>query len=80
MILELINYIDINISLLNLINYLTVRAGLALFTSFALILFFGPALINYISSFQEDGQPIRDDGPQSHLIAKNDRILIPYLY
>tara|TARA_Y100000389_G_C17430908_1_gene502556 strand:+ start:319 stop:1407 length:1089 start_codon:yes stop_codon:yes gene_type:complete len=70
MILELINYIDINISLLNLVNYLTVRAGLALFTSFALILFFGPALINYISSFQEDGQPIREDGPQSHLIAK----------
>ena len=49
MILELINYIDINISLLNLVNYLTVRDGLALFTSFALILFFGPALINYIS-------------------------------
>ena len=70
MILELINYIDVNISLLNLVNYLTVRAGLALFTSFALILFFGPALINYISSFQEDGQPIREDGPQSHLIAK----------
>ena len=57
MILELINYIDINISLLNLVYYLTVRAGLALFTSFVLILFFGPALINYISSFQEDGQP-----------------------
>tara|TARA_X000000368_G_scaffold417727_1_gene414942 strand:+ start:5694 stop:6782 length:1089 start_codon:yes stop_codon:yes gene_type:complete len=70
MILELINIVDINISLLNLVNYLTVRAGLALFTSFALILFFGPSLINYISSFQEDGQPIREDGPQSHLIAK----------
>ena len=70
MILELINIIDINISLLNLVNYLTVRAGLALFTSFGLILLFGPSLISYISSFQEDGQPIREDGPQSHLIAK----------
>ena len=70
MILELINIVDINISLLNLVNYLTVRAGLALFTSFGLILLFGPSLISYISSFQEDGQPIREDGPQSHLIAK----------
>ena len=70
MILEIINIIDINFSLLNLINYLTVRAGLALFTSFILILLFGPYLIDLISSFQEDGQPIREDGPQSHLIAK----------
>ena len=70
MILELINIIDINISLLNLVNYLTVRAGLALFTSFTLILLFGPSLINLISLFQEDGQPIREDGPQAHLIAK----------
>tara|TARA_Y100000287_G_scaffold46839_1_gene36423 strand:+ start:5343 stop:6431 length:1089 start_codon:yes stop_codon:yes gene_type:complete len=70
MILELINIIDANISLLNLLNYLTVRAGLALFSSFLLILLFGPRLINFISSFQDEGQPIREDGPQSHLIAK----------
>ena len=70
MILELINILEINISLLNLVNYLTVRAGLALFTSFILILLFGPRLINFISSFQDEGQPIREDGPQSHLIAK----------
>ena len=70
MILELINIIDANISLLNLLNYLTVRAGLALFSSFLLILLFGPKLINFISSFQDEGQPIREDGPQSHLIAK----------
>ena len=70
MILEIINTIDINLPFLNLINYLTVRSGLALFTSFILILFFGPYLISVISSFQEGGQPIREDGPQSHLIAK----------
>jgi len=70
MILELINIIDANISLLNLLNYLTVRAGIALFSSFLLILLFGPKLINFISSFQDEGQPIREDGPQSHLIAK----------
>ena len=55
---------------MNLLNYLTVRAGLALFSSFLLILLFGPKLINFISSFQDEGQPIREDGPQSHLIAK----------
>lgn len=56
--------------MLNIFKYLTVRAGFALMTSFALIIFFGPSLINVISSFQKDGQPIRKDGPQSHLIAK----------
>ena len=31
---------------------------------------FGPALIKKISSYQSIGQPIREDGPESHIIAK----------
>ncbi len=69
MILYLINQFDL-ISLQNFISYLTVRTGLALFTSFSFILFFGPFLINLISKYQTHGQPIRDDGPEGHLIAK----------
>ena len=78
MILELIYYLNTEFTeyqilihpLLNIFKYLTVRAGLALLTSFILIIVFGPALINLISSFQGEGQPIREDGPQSHIIAK----------
>ena len=44
--------------------------GSKLFTSFFFILLFGPALINKISSYQSIGQPIREDGPESHIIAK----------
>ena len=38
----------------------------ALFVSFVL----GPAVIRWLKSKQADGQPIREDGPQSHLITK----------
>ena len=69
MILYLINQFDL-ISLQNFISYLTVRTGLALFTSFSFILVFGPFLITQISKYQTHGQPIRDDGPEGHLIAK----------
>ena len=31
---------------------------------------FGPYLIKLLSKFQVDGQPIRLDGPESHLVAK----------
>jgi len=46
------------------------RFGLALMTSLFFILFFGPFLIRQISKFQLEGQPIRLDGPETHLIAK----------
>ena len=39
-------------------------------TSFILIILFGPLFIRKLSSLQVDGQPIRSDGPQSHIIAK----------
>ena len=69
MILYILEYLNIP-GLYNFFNYLTVRTGFALFTSFFFILLFGPALINKISSYQSIGQPIRDDGPESHIIAK----------
>ncbi len=55
---------------LNLFNYLTFRAGGALFTAFFVTLFLGPKLIRKLKQIQKKGQPIRQDGPKSHLINK----------
>tara|TARA_B100001996_G_scaffold10069_1_gene8494 strand:- start:1439 stop:2437 length:999 start_codon:yes stop_codon:yes gene_type:complete len=39
-------------------------------TSFLLIIIFGPFFIKKLSALQTEGQPIRVDGPQSHIVAK----------
>ena len=70
MVLFIIEYFNYTNSVFNVLNYITIRSGLALMTSLFFILFFGPYLIRLISKFQLEGQPIRLDGPQSHLIAK----------
>ena len=62
-------YIE-NFNFLNLFNYLTFRAGGALFTAFFISLFLGPKLIKKLKSVQKKGQPIRLDGPKSHLVSK----------
>jgi len=54
----------------NLLRYLTFRSGAACMTALILSLFFGPALIRWLKSVQRGGQPIRPDGPESHLISK----------
>ncbi len=69
MILYLTNYLELNL-ITNLFSYLTVRTGLSLMTSFLLIIIFGPFFIRKLSALQTEGQPIRIDGPQSHIIAK----------
>jgi phospho-N-acetylmuramoyl-pentapeptide-transferase len=51
---------------LNLLRYLTVRAGGAFFTALIFGFMFGRPLINFLRVKQGKGQPIRDDGPQSH--------------
>jgi phospho-N-acetylmuramoyl-pentapeptide-transferase len=56
--------------LFNLFRYITFRVGGALFTSMILSFVFGPMVIRMLKRLQVKGQPIRDDGPQSHIIAK----------
>jgi len=68
-ILYLINYLELNL-ITGLFSYLTVRTGLSLMTSFLLIIIFGPFFIRKLSALQTEGQPIRLDGPQSHIVAK----------
>jgi phospho-N-acetylmuramoyl-pentapeptide-transferase len=53
--------------LLNLFRYITFRAGGATSTALVLGLVIGPKFIGWLRVRQGKGQPIRDDGPQSHL-------------
>ena len=55
---------------LNLFRYITFRAGGAFFTSLLISLVFGTSVIAWLKSMQGDGQPIRSDGPQGHLVRK----------
>ena len=53
--------------ILNLIRYISFRAGAASATALAIGLLLGPWFISYLRTRQGKGQPIRSDGPQSHL-------------
>ena len=54
----------------NLFRYITFRAGGAFFTALLFGFLFGPRLILMLRTRQSNGQPIRDDGPESHLLTK----------
>ena len=53
--------------ILNLFRYLTFRAGAAVGTALVIGMVIGPKFINMLRVRQGKGQPIRDDGPQTHL-------------
>lgn len=52
------------------LNTLTARGVMAFFVALILSLAFGDRLINWLHHHQTKGQPIREDGPQSHLLTK----------
>ena len=54
----------------NLFNYITFRTGGAIMTSMLISFIFGPKLIRVLRLKQGKGQPIREDGPESHIIEK----------
>jgi len=54
----------------NLLNYLTFRSGGALLTSLLIAFILGPRMINILRARQGKGQPIREDGPEGHIIKK----------
>ncbi|MBY6240735.1 phospho-N-acetylmuramoyl-pentapeptide-transferase [Methylosinus sp. Sm6] len=55
---------------LNLFRYITFRAAGAAATALAFVFFFGPGIIAALRIKQGKGQPIREDGPASHLLTK----------
>lgn len=59
-----------DVALFNLFKYITFRSGGALATSLIIFFLFGTPFIRWLKSLQRDGQPIREDGPQGHLLTK----------
>ena len=57
-------------SFLNILKYVTFRSICAFLISFLLVLFIGRRFIHFLKTHQKNGQPIRDDGPQSHIEKK----------
>ena len=55
---------------LNIFRYITFRAAMAAATALFFVFFFGPGIIDALRLKQGKGQPIREDGPASHLITK----------
>ena len=54
----------------NVFRYLTFRTGAAILFSLMVTLIIGPAMIRWLKRLQREGQPIRNDGPESHLLTK----------
>jgi phospho-N-acetylmuramoyl-pentapeptide-transferase len=55
---------------LNIFRYITFRAAMAAATALFFVFFFAPETIAALRVRQGKGQPIRTDGPQSHLVTK----------
>lgn len=54
----------------NLFNYITFRVGGAVMTAMLIAFVFGPWLIKVLRVKQGKGQPIREDGPEGHILTK----------
>jgi len=54
----------------NVFRYLTFRTAGATVTALAFVFMFGPAIIGFLKVKQGKGQPIREDGPATHLLSK----------
>src|SRR5258708_17206942 len=54
----------------NLFRYLTFRSIAAFLTALVLSFLIGGSLIRWLRSKQAQGQPIREDGPASHVVSK----------
>ena len=64
----ILNFVD-SFTFLNVFKYLTVRTGLAMFTSMFVVFLIGTPFINFFSA-RQIVNPIRKDGPDDHIIKK----------
>jgi phospho-N-acetylmuramoyl-pentapeptide-transferase len=55
---------------LNLFRYITFRTGGAMITAMLIVFLLGPWIISHLKIRQGGGQPIREDGPERHIIEK----------
>ena len=63
-----LSFLD-SFTFLNVFKYLTVRTGLAMFTSMFVVFLIGTPFINFFSA-KQILDPIREDGPSEHIIKK----------
>jgi phospho-N-acetylmuramoyl-pentapeptide-transferase len=70
MLFSLVQNLGDQIPVLNVFRYLTFRTGGAVTTALLVVLVFGEPLIGWLKAKQANGQPIRNRGPQGHLISK----------
>ncbi len=68
--LELLGQFAERSQFFNLFNYITFRTGGAMFTAMIFAFAFGGPFIAWLRKKQGKGQPIRTDGPESHLLTK----------
>jgi phospho-N-acetylmuramoyl-pentapeptide-transferase len=66
MLYELVQFSD-QIGALNVFRYISFRAVGATVTAMLIVFMFGPMIIDELRVRQGKGQPIREDGPKSHL-------------
>jgi phospho-N-acetylmuramoyl-pentapeptide-transferase len=59
-----------HVNFFNLFRYITFRTGGAAMTSLLISFIMGPSVIRWLKRHQRYGQPIRLDGPESHLLTK----------
>jgi phospho-N-acetylmuramoyl-pentapeptide-transferase len=57
-------------SVFNVFQYLTFRTGGAIMTALLIGFVLGPSMIRMLRAKQSAGQPIRQEGPQSHIVSK----------
>jgi len=67
---ELLSRLSAEFAPLNVFRYITFRTGAALMTSLFVTFMLGPWIIRMLRIRQGKGQPIREDGPASHLLTK----------
>jgi phospho-N-acetylmuramoyl-pentapeptide-transferase len=53
-------------AIFNLLHYITFRTGGAILTALLIAFVTGPMIIRWLKGRQGSGQPIRDDGPETH--------------
>ncbi len=66
----LLSELDAGWDAFNVFRFITSRAGGAFFTALVFGFVFGQPLINLLKRRQVNGQPIREDGPESHILDK----------
>src|ERR1700743_3119229 len=55
---------------LNVFRYITFRTGGAMVSAVLFVFLFGLSIVNTLRRLERKAQPIRTDGPQSHLVTK----------